>query len=95
MQASAGDGVAVGEPGDLDAVGEPVAGMVCAGVSVGACTEGGRSPAVSADEHDARVASVTTRARTIRPDRKIIDQPYVQTPRPEPVPPKSLSIRDV
>jgi hypothetical protein len=52
---------------------------------MGAFVEVGRSSGVFADEHDAKVASVTTRATTNRPAQKIMGQPYVQTPQPEAV----------
>ena len=64
----------MGEAGDGDAVGEPAAGLVCAGLSRGDSAEVGPSSGVSGDEHDARVASITTTATTSRAAKKIMGQ---------------------
>ena len=52
---------------------------------MGAVAEVGRSSGVFADEHDARVASVTTSATTNRPAQKIMGptlRPNTSTDRP-------------
>ena len=59
---------------------------------MGASVEVGESSGVFADEHDASVTSVTTRATTSRHARKIMGRPYVQTPKPETSRAQSLRI---
>ena len=62
---------------------------------MGASAEVGESSGVFADEHDASVTSVTTRATTSRHARKITGRPYVRylnQNRPRPIAAHSLEM---
>ena len=68
---------AVAEEGAAGVVGEPV-GLVRVGVSKGAPGEVGRLSEVFANEHEATIVSVAAKATINRPDRKIMERPYVR-----------------